>query len=674
MAYRGPRSPASRTDGAGAGLRAPATPAAITDRAGNNLLDRTPVSRYSACMALDRREFLNLTGRFGFASTLFPGALYAIAAQAQARTPGKPDTPELPKITPEMIGQAAALAGITIPADDIQAMLDGLNQQRDSYAEIRKLHLPNGVAPAFVFDPLPPGATVNAQREKPVYSKAPATLTMPSNLEDLAFSSALELGDLVRRRKVSSLDLTQMYLARLKRYDPLLHFGITLTEERALTQARDADAEIARGHDRGPLHGLPWGAKDLLAVKGYPTTWGAGGFEKQTIDADATVVKRLDAAGAVLVAKLTLGALAMGDQWFGGRTRNPWNPKEGSSGSSAGPASATSAGCVAFSIGSETLGSISSPSTRCGVTGLRPTFGFVPRTGAMALSWTMDKLGPICRCVDDCAAVLAAIYGPDGEDLSVRDAAFNWNAELDWKTLRVGYLKAGFDPDQAPPPRPPAANETAEEKKQREHRQAMQAAYRARRAYDRKYDLAALDKLRSMGVNLIPLELPQLPFGAMVPLLSAEAAAAFDELTTTGRDKLLTEQGPQDWPNDFRVARFYPAVEYIQANRARSLAIRQTSKLFEQVDVIVAATNSEQLVVTNLTGHPAIIVPNGLRGGDAPPPPAVDTGDDDQIGGPGTPVSLTFLGGHYQDAKLCAFARAYQLATGFEKLHPKLPA
>lgn len=285
----------------------------------------------------------------------------------------------------------------------------------------------------------------------------------------------------------------------------------------------------------------------------------------------------------------------------------------------------------------------------------------------------MDKLGPICRAVEDCAAVLEAICGPDGEDLSVRDAAFNWNADLDWKILRVGYLKQGFEADPPPAPEKTIANETAEEKKQREHHEQQRSAYRARRAYDRKYDLAALDKLRSMGIDLIPLELPRLPYGAMTPLLTAEAAAAFDDLTTTGRDQLLTEQGPEDWPNAFRVARFYPAVEYIQANRARSLAIREMSKLFEKADIIVASTNSEQLVVTNLTGHPAVIVPNGLRGNDAPLPPAVDTGDDDQIGGPGTPVSITFLAGHYQDAKLCAFARAYQQATGFEKLHPKLP-
>jgi Asp-tRNA(Asn)/Glu-tRNA(Gln) amidotransferase A subunit family amidase len=627
-------------------------------------------------MSLDRREFLAIGSRFGLASTLFPGVLYMLATQAEAQAGsagGSGGAPELPKITPEMIDQASVLAGISLPAEDRQAMLDGLNEDRQGYIRIRKLHLPNSVPPAFFFDPLPPHVSVETDRRPAVYSQAPAALTVPSNLEDLASASAIELGDLVRRRKVSSTNLTEMYLTRLKRYDPLLHFVITLTEERAMTHARQADEEIARGHYRGPLHGLPWGAKDLLAVKGYPTTWGAGGFEHQVIDEDATVVKRLDAAGAVLIAKLTLGALAMGDWWFGGRTRNPWNPRQGSSGSSAGPASATAAGCVAFSVGSETLGSISSPSTRCGCTGLRPTFGFVPRTGAMALSWTMDKLGPICRAVEDCAAVLAAIYGPDGEDLSVRDAAFNWNADADWKKLRVGYLKASFEPDQPPPaPTPAPDGETPEQRKQREARERQRAASRARRAYDRKFDLAALDKLRSLGFSLIPLELPKLPYGAMVPGLNAEAAAAFDELTLTGRDKRLTQQTPDDWPNIFRAARFIPAVEYIQMNRARSLAIRQVSAVFNQVDVVVASTNSEQLVVTNLTGHPACIVPNGLRGADAPRPPAIDTGEDDQIGGPGTPVSITFLANHYQDAKLCALARGYQQLTGFEKLHPKL--
>ena len=630
-------------------------------------------------MSLDRRSFLSVSGRFGLASTLFPGALYTVAARAAAA----PEAAPAPfHVTIAMLDEAANLAGVTISPEHKQAMLDRLNDQREAYAEIRKLHMPNSVAPAFVFDPLPPGATVNLEQRPPRYGKAPAVSTAPANLEDLAFASAMELAELVRRRKVSSVDLTNMYLARLKRYDPMLHFVVTLTEERALTHAREADREIAAGKYRGPLHGLPWGAKDLLAVKGYPTTWGAGGMEHQSFDEDAVVVQRLDAAGAVLVAKTTLGALAMGDKWFGGRTRNPWNTKQGSSGSSAGSASAVSAGCVAFAIGSETLGSISSPSTRCGVTGLRPTFGFVPRTGAMALSWTMDKLGPICRAVEDCAAVLTVIHGPDDRDLAARAAAFNWDAELDWRSLRVGYLAKDFEepkPLEAPKPEPETATaksetaaETAEAKKKRQEAERQRAESHARHVYDHRYDVAALDALRKMGVTLSPVELPDLPYGAMVPLLEAEAAAAFDELTMTGRDALLTEQSPDDWPNTFRVARFYPAVEYIQANRARTLAIAQVSKLFESYDVILGRSDAEQLVATNLTGHPAVIVPNGIRGDDAPMPPHVDTGEDDSVGGPGTPVSLTFLGGHYQDAKVCALARAYQQATGFQKLHPKL--
>jgi Asp-tRNA(Asn)/Glu-tRNA(Gln) amidotransferase A subunit family amidase len=290
----------------------------------------------------------------------------------------------------------------------------------------------------------------------------------------------------------------------------------------------------------------------------------------------------------------------------------------------------------------------------------------------MALSWTMDKLGPICRSVEDCALVLQAIHGPDGKDASVYPAEFRWNPGFDWRKLRIGYLKSAFDAPKPLELKDAPATETAEEKKKREKENEDRKTARARSDYDRRYDLAAVDKFRSMGVSLIPIELPKLPYGAMTPLLGAEAAAAFDDLTLSGRDKLLTEQGSDDWPNEFRVARFYPAVEYIQANRARTLAIQQVSALFEQVDIIVTPTSGVQLVATNLTGHPAIILPNGVRGDDAPRPPKLDTGDDDNIGGPGTPVSLTFLAGHYQDAKLAAFARAYQEATGFHKLHPKL--
>jgi Asp-tRNA(Asn)/Glu-tRNA(Gln) amidotransferase A subunit family amidase len=662
-------------------------------------------------MNLDRRAFLNACSAAGIASPLLPGILYTLAAQAQEKqgtreqaTPaskdGSPGTPagnegtrtpgseplgdpavrDLPKITAEMIDRAAELAGVGPFSDDQKKMmLDGLNEQRAGYDKIRALKLANSVPPAYVFHPEPamqPGEThvvsFGASPQLSLGGPDAPVPKMPADIEDLAFFSVLELAALLYNRKVTSMQLTQMYLARMKRYDPKLHFVITLTEARAFRQAQTADEEIAAGLYRGPLHGIPWGAKDLLSVKDYPTTWGAGGFEQQRIDEDATVVKRLDEAGAVLIAKLSLGALAMGDKWFGGRTRNPWNPSLGSSGSSAGSAAAVAAGCVGFAMGSETLGSISSPSTRCGDSGLRPSFGFVPRTGAMALSWTMDKLGPICRTVQDCALVLDVIHGPDGKDVSAVRADFHWDPGFDWTALRVGYLKSEFDPLPPLELKAAAPNETEEEQKKREDANAAMQDDRTRRDYDRKYEQAALDKLTKMGVHLIPVELPKLPWETMVPLLTAEAAAAFDDLTMTGRDRLLTEQGVEDWPNDFRIARFYPAVEYVQANRVRTLAIRQFAELFDTVDVIVTPSTDTQLIATNLTGNPAVIVPNGLRGEDAPPPPAVDDGDHDNIGGPGTPVSITFLGGLYQDAKLAAFAMAYQQATGFHKLHPKL--
>jgi Asp-tRNA(Asn)/Glu-tRNA(Gln) amidotransferase A subunit family amidase len=637
-------------------------------------------------MTFNRRSFLNACTRVGIASPLLPGILYTLAVQAQQSASAKPA--QAAAITPEMIDQAAMMAGVgPFTAHQKQMMLEELKDQRDAYDSIRALSLPNSVPPAYVFHPLPPAAKAFPSSQC-TSASAPAalpdapfgsdnrigdsdSLQAPKQIEDLAFATVGELSSLLRARKITSLALTQMYIDRLKRYDPKLHFVITLTEDRALAQAKAADAEIAAGKYRGPLHGIPWGAKDLLAVKGYPTTWGAGGFERQRFDEDATVVERLDAAGAVLVAKLTLGALAMGDKWFGGRTRNPWNPVQGSSGSSAGSASTVAAGCVGFALGSETLGSISSPSTRCGATGLRPTFGLVPRTGAMALSWTMDKLGPLARCVEDCSLILEAISGPDGADLSAAPVSYT-RSSLDWRTLRIGYLKSEFD---RPAPLQLAEardGESQNDKKTREeHNQSMRTE-RARRDYDRRYELAALDKLRAMGVSLVPVELPKLPWEAMTPLLTAEAAAAFDDLTRSGRDRLLTEQGPEDWPNDFRVARFYPAVEYIQANRARTLAVRQVSALFDRVDIIVTPSTSAQLIATNLTGHPALILPNGLRGKDAPQPPALDDGDHDDIGGPGTPVSLTFLAAHYQEAALVAFAAAYQKATGFDRLHPSL--
>ncbi|MFN2603169.1 MAG: amidase [Gemmatimonadaceae bacterium] len=569
----------------------------------------------------DRRAFMGYFASLGLGSTLFPGVLWAkISAGAD--------------ITVATIASAEEVAGLHFDEAERTMMLDGLKQQEQRIEALHKIPLANSVAPAIVFNPVPPWRTPPRDPKKPMVRGRVTQRASTGNLENLAFLPVTELSDLVRRRKITSLELTQMYLERLKRYDPVLKCVITLTEDRAIAKARAADAEIARGKYRGALHGIPWGAKDLLAVRGYKTTWGAGPYKDQVIDEDATVVKRLDEAGAVLVAKLTLGELAQGDIWFGGMTKNPWKVDQGSSGSSAGPASATAAGLVGFGIGSETLGSISSPSTRCGVTGLRPTYGRVPKTGAMALSWSMDKLGPLCRSVEDCALVLDAIHGPDGKDPMAIPASFNWDASLKPSRLRIGYVKAAFDLPVTDP---------------KDEKRTLHPT--------KKFDDQALDVLRRMGVNLIPIDLPDLPYDAMRIILTAEAAAAFDEMTRSDRDNLMVQQGKFDWPNTFRTARFIPAVDYVNANRVRSSAIAAWDELMQKVDVIVTPTgaaNLSQLVATNLTGHPAVILPNGFR-------------DD------GTPVSLTFLAGLFEEAKLLAVANAYQQATGFHLLHPTIP-
>ncbi len=591
-------------------------------------------------------------------------------------------------ITVEMLEAAAAVAGLTLTLEQRQMMLEGVQGNRDSLTALRHLDLPNAVAPAVVFDPRPAGFVMPRSgtmgEVQPVASKhiratpvdfvqqQPSPAHTADRLDELAFASIEQLGTALRSRHTTSVDLTRMYLQRLRRFDPQLHCVITYLDDRALAQAAQADRAIVAGHVRGPLHGIPWGAKDLLAVRGYPTTWGAAGFEAQHFDEDATVVQRLDAAGAVLLAKLSLGALAQGDVWFGGRTRNPWNVAQGSSGSSAGSASAVSAGCVGFAIGSETLGSISSPSTRCGVTGFRPTFGLVPRTGAMALSWSMDKLGPIARSATDAAFVLAAIHGPDGRDLAVQQAPFDTVSLAAPQTLRVGYVESAF---AVPVQRLPAADAARPEAdahsaaKTRQERLQEQHAHE-RRLYDNRYERAALEALRKLGVQLVPIKLPDLPYDSISPLLEVEAAAAFDELLRSGRDALLTAQGPSDWPNLFRTARLYSGVDYVQAMRARSVLIAQMSRIFATVDFIVTPSGGAQLVATNLSGHPACIVPNGLRGNDAPQTPDTEDGGSDNVGGPGTPVSLTFLGRLYDDARLIAFANLYQQKTGFHLAHP----
>src|SRR5437762_8376218 len=476
---------------------------------------------------LDRRAFMGYFAGVGLSSTLFPGVLWAKLATGA-------------EITVDTIASAEEVAGIHFDPAERELMLDGLKQQEQRIEALHKVSLANSVSPAIVFDPLPPGKQVKIEPRRPMVRSKIARRPAATELGELAFLPVTELSELVRRRRVTSVQLTQMYLARLRKYDPVLRCVISLTEDRAFKQAHAADAEIRRGHHRGPLHGIPWGAKDLLAVRGYKTTWGAGPFRDQVIDTDATVVQRLDEAGAVLVAKLTLGELAQGDIWFGATTKNPWKVDQGSSGSSAGPASATAAGLVGFSVGSETLASISSPSTRCGTTGLRPTFGRVPRTGAMALSWTMDKLGPICRSVEDCAIVLDAIYGPDGQDKSVIPATYHWNAALSPKKLRIGYVKTAFDTPQTDPTDP---------------KRTLHAT--------KQFDDAALEVFKRLGINLIPVDLPDLPYDAMRIILSAEAAASFDELTRSDRDKLLVQQGKFDWPNSFSTSRFILSVDCV---------------------------------------------------------------------------------------------------------------
>ena len=564
----------------------------------------------STTAGFDRRTFMAYFSSIGLGATLLPGVLWAQAAQAA-------------EITVDTIRCAEELAGLSFTPEQREMMLRGLQSTQQQIRALREIPLPNAVTPAIHFDPVPPGRSRPAMPgpiERGRMTRWPVTrASVPADLESLAFLPVTALSELVRQRQVTSVQLTEMYLRRLERLNPTLLCAVTITTERAMRQAREADAEIARGRYRGPLHGIPWGAKDLLAVAGYPTTWGTTPYREQRFEEDAEVVKRLDAAGAVLVAKLTLGELAQGDRWFGGQTKNPWRLEEGSSGSSAGSASATAAGLVGFAIGTETLGSISSPSTRCGTTGLRPTFGRVPRTGAMALSWTMDKIGPICRSVEDCALVFDAIHGADGRDRSAVDAPFTWDASVPLRSIRIGYVKSQFERDYQ----------------------------------QRAFDEATLATVRRLGAELIPVEIPEFNYGAMRMILSAEAAAFFDELTRSGRDAQMAQQGSGAWPNTFRTARFTPAVEYINANRARTLAMQHWAELFSTVDVIVAPTSGTQLTATNLTGHPAVILPNGFREN-------------------GTPVSVTFLGGLYEEAKLMAVANAYQRATDFHTRHPAL--
>ena len=556
--------------------------------------------------SVDRRGFMAYMSALGLGGTVFPGVLWA---HMQARG----------EITSEIVADAGAVAGLDFTDAERDMMLADLNTNLEAYEALREVAVANHVTPAVQFDPALPGRDLPSET-RPFRFTRNIGLRRPADSETLAFMPVTQLSELIRTRQLSSTELTTLYLERLERHGPTLEAVITLMSDRALEHAARADREIASGTYRGPLHGIPWGAKDLLAAEGFRTTWGATPYQDQVIGEDATVVRRLEAAGAILVAKLTLGALAQGDYWYGGRTRNPWNLEQGSSGSSAGSAATTAAGLVGFAIGSETLGSIVSPSTRCGVTGLRPTYGRVSRSGAMALSWSMDKLGPMARSVEDCALVFSAIHGADGRDPTARNAPFNWDSERPLSDLRVGYFRRGFESERAS-----------------------------------GHDRAALETLRSLGVAPVPIDLPSnYPLSALRIILRAEAAAAFDELTLSGRDDLLVRQTAGSWPNSFRVARMIPAVEYIQANRVRTMLMGALEAALEGIDVFITPTRAPDVsLMTNLTGHPAVVVPSGFN-------------DD------GTPVSTVFIGQLWADAETLRVAKAWQDATDFHTRRPPL--
>ena len=622
----------------------------------------------------DRRRFLRWMAGAGAVGigTLSAGAL-SLPGVALGAEPPEPPPPTVPD---DAIGAAADLIGLQFTPEERKLMNPSVAEHRDSYRKLRGLSLDNSVPPAFTFNPVIPGLTAVAEgmgpggyrlqeavrvtlgaappgrgrsesprqpagapsgvprgklpdgpdgplgipaRGYPDRRKGNASgATRPTSDEDLAYLPAHQLGELIRTRQLSSVELTRAYLSRINRLNGQLLACITVTDDLALRQAQQADEEIRADRWRGPLHGVPYGVKDLIDTQGIATTWGAEPFRGRVPREDATVVKRLRDAGAVLLAKTAVGALAMGDIWFGGTTKNPWKLDQGSSGSSAGSASGTVAALFGFAIGTETLGSIVSPSTRCGATGLRPTFGRVARTGAMALSWTMDKLGPIGRSVYDLPLVFDAIRGADGLDATVIDAPFSWDAGRALGEIRVGYDRAAF-----------------EEKRR-----------------DPELDNKALDVLRGLGINLVPITLPDMPVGDILFGLEAEAAAAFDDLTRSGQDDQLKAQDANAWPNIFRAARLIPAVEYIQAARARTLLMRRMDAAMADVDCYVHPTfGGNTLLTANLTGHPTVVMPNGFRPD-------------------GTPASICFTGRLFGEAATLRVAAAYEDATGWNRRRP----
>jgi Asp-tRNA(Asn)/Glu-tRNA(Gln) amidotransferase A subunit family amidase len=516
------------------------------------------------------------------------------------------------------IKSSQKLIGLEFEKPAIETMYDYLGRNKAGYDSLRSYETPNEVFPAMMFDPHPMGFVASSEKSDLVF-EIPDNVSVPENFEEIAFFTIPQLASLIQNKKVTSEELTRLFIDRIKRFDGELESVITLTEELALAQAKKADQEIAAGNYKGILHGIPYGVKDLMAVEGYPTTWGAEPFKDQMINYTATVVKKLEDQGAVLIAKLVSGSLARGDVWFGGKTKNPWDLTQGATGSSAGSGSATSAGLVPFALGTETLGSITSPSTRNGVTGLRPTYGRVSRHGVMSLSWSMDKIGPLARNAEDCEIVFAAIYGKDQQDPSTNDVPFNQVFKLP-KELKIAYLKKDLDKD---------TTITGDNLR------------------------ASLELFKEMGIQADSVELPEdFPYSAFDIILRAEAGAFFDELVRSGEVDLMVEQDGGSRANSLRQSRFIPAVEYLQANRQRRMLIEEMNQLMKEYDVIIAPSyRSRQLLITNLTGHPVVSVPNGFDK-------------------KGRPTSFTLIGNLYDEGSILALAKAYQNMTDFDEKHP----
>jgi Asp-tRNA(Asn)/Glu-tRNA(Gln) amidotransferase A subunit family amidase len=534
-------------------------------------------------MSKSRREFLTLTSM----SVLGTAALARVQAQSSSSLPaGAPPAfgagPAFgPAVSTTTFAEGEKLVQFSMTESE---RAEAAGSWRRTLASVyerrvgpRKLAIEDGLPPATAWNPVIPGVKITVQRDRFVRSAA-ANASLPASESDIAYAPLTQLSRWIEKRQISSERLTNIYLDRLAKFDPQLRCAITITRDLALKQAKQADQEIAAGKYRGPLHGIPWGGKDLLDTAGIPTTYGAEPYRNRIPKEDAEVVKRLHAAGAVLVAKLSLGALALNDIWFGGQTMNPWLPEEGSSGSSAGPGAATAAGLVGFSIGSETGGSIVSPSMRCGVTGLRPTFGRVPRTGAMTLCWSLDKLGPMTRGVEDTMLVLKAISGPDAHDTASVPSHLDFDASASVKGLRVGYFP-----------------------KWMQERPATEV------------DRAALETVKKIGMVPVEVSIPDWPYDSLNLILFAEGAAAFEELTLSGGLRELKAQVPDAWPNLFRQSRFLSAVDFVQADRMRRKVAEEMVRVFSEVDLLlVPSLRDEMLVITNFTGHPSLTLRAGF--------------------------------------------------------------